>query len=156
MAWQHTAEITTLMQSYWPLAPCTAFLHLHNKMPTMWPLQPLQPNGTPQSPSRTILTILHGSLGTTCIFCHSTAPSNSHIPMWHAWRTQQRIPIPTPGGIPPAPTTGQNNHSYQPPNPSKRYNNDNYCFACGYDIPLWHTSATCNCQKHNHQVGCMC
>jgi len=64
-------------------------------------------------------------------------------------------PIPVPGGIPPAPTTtGRNNRGYQPPNPNKWYNNHNYCFSCGYDIPLWHTSATCNDQKRHHQLGC--
>ena len=63
-------------------------------------------------------------------------------------------PNPTPGGIPPAPTTGQNNRGEHPPNPNKWYNNHNYCFSCGYDIPIWHTSATCNERKRNHQVGC--
>jgi hypothetical protein len=61
-----------------------------------------------------------------------------------------------PAGIPPAPTYGRNisNRGANPPNPNKYYNNQNYCFSCGYDIPLWHTSATCNDQRRHHQVGC--
>ena len=64
--------------------------------------------------------------------------------------------VQTPGGIPPAPTYGRNNSNRgaQPPNPNKYYNNQNYCFSCGYDIPLWHTIATCNNQRPHHQVGC--
>ena len=60
-------------------------------------------------------------------------------------------PAPTTvaAGIPPAPTYDRNN-----PNPNKHFNNLNYCFSCGYDIPLWHTSATCNNRQQHHQVGC--
>ena len=63
---------------------------------------------------------------------------------------------PAAGGIPPAPAYVPNNgnRGAQPPNPNKYYNNQNYCFSCGYDVPLWHTSATCNNQRPNHQVGC--
>ena len=57
-------------------------------------------------------------------------------------------PTTTPTGIPPAP------RSRSTPNPNKYYNNWNYCFSCGYDIPSWHTSTTCNNRKRNHQVGC--
>ena len=28
------------------------------------------------------------------------------------------------------------------------------CFSCGYDIPSWHTSATCDNSKPGHQTGC--
>jgi hypothetical protein len=40
------------------------------------------------------------------------------------------------------------------PNPNKWYNNQNYCYSCGYDVPIWHTSATCNDCKYHHQEGC--
>ena len=29
-----------------------------------------------------------------------------------------------------------------------------YCYSCGYDVPLWHTSITCNYCNHHHQEGC--
>jgi hypothetical protein len=41
-----------------------------------------------------------------------------------------------------------------PPNNNKHFNNHNYCFLCGYDVAIWHTSATCNNAKLNHQTGC--
>ena len=72
------------------------------------------------------------------------------------YTTQPTTP-PLPGGttgIPPAPLQQNNNRGRQPPNPNKWYNNQNYCFSCGYDVPIWHTSATCNDRKPNHQVGC--
>ena len=65
-------------------------------------------------------------------------------------------PTPVPiAGIPPAPApTSAGRGGNAPPNPNKWYNNHNYCFSCGYDVPLWHTSATCNERKRNHQEGC--
>ena len=67
----------------------------------------------------------------------------------------QAPPAPTANAptadIPPAPT---NAHIHTVPNANKWFNNLNYCSSCGYDIPIWHTSATCNDQKPNHQVGC--
>ena len=54
-------------------------------------------------------------------------------------------------GIPPAPANNSRNNQ---PNPNKWYNNHNYCYSCGYDVPIWHTSATCNARKHHHQEGC--
>jgi hypothetical protein len=54
-------------------------------------------------------------------------------------------------GIPPAPTSGSRQN---PPNRNKWYNNTNYCYSCGYDVPLWHTSTTCNYRNHHHQEGC--
>ena len=65
-------------------------------------------------------------------------------------------PAQLPPGIPPPPAqaSGRNNRGQQSPNPNKFYNNQNYCYSCGYDVPLWHTSATCNDQKRHHQVGC--
>jgi hypothetical protein len=56
-------------------------------------------------------------------------------------------------GIPPAPANNSRNNQ---PNPNKWYNNHNYCYSCGYDVPIWHTSATCNARKHHHQEGCTC
>jgi hypothetical protein len=55
------------------------------------------------------------------------------------------------GGIPPAPAAGARNN---PPNRNKWYNNMNYCYSCGYDVPIWHTSLTCNYRNHHHQEGC--
>jgi hypothetical protein len=58
---------------------------------------------------------------------------------------------PAADGILPAPATGSRNN---PPNRNKWYNNMNYCYSCGYDVPIWHTSATCNYRNHHHQEGC--
>ena len=55
------------------------------------------------------------------------------------------------GTIPPAPTRRGGTST---PNSNKQYNNWNMCFSCGYDIPIWHTSATCDNRKPGHQVGC--
>ena len=41
-------------------------------------------------------------------------------------------------GIPavaPMPATQLNNNKF--------FNNHNYCFTCGYDVPVWHTSDSC-------------
>ena len=54
-------------------------------------------------------------------------------------------------GIPPAPAAGSRNN---PPNQNKWYNNMNYCYSCGFDVPLWHTSMTCNYRNHHHQECC--
>ena len=55
-----------------------------------------------------------------------------------------------PGGVPP-PTQTQEYAQ----NPYKRFNNWNMCFTCGFDIPHWHTSATCPFKDEvGHQVGC--
>lgn len=78
-------------------------------------------------------------------------------------RGGQRSPYPntTPAPIAPMPTAGippppapPNNRQNNPPNPNKWYNNHNYCYSCGYDVPIWHTSSTCNDRKRNHQEGC--
>ena len=57
------------------------------------------------------------------------------------------------------PTVGQqpNNIQYRgAPNPTKRFNNWNYCFSCGFDVPAWHNSGTCppGCRKVGHQDNC--
>ena len=65
-------------------------------------------------------------------------------------------PLPLPPGILPsapaaaAPTNGR----AAPMNYNKYFNNHNYCFSCGYDVAIWHTSATCNNPRSNHQTGC--
>ena len=54
------------------------------------------------------------------------------------------------------PTAGRVQHNGQPLNTTKYYNNWNYCFSCGFDVPDWHTSETCppECRKIGHQDGC--
>ena len=52
------------------------------------------------------------------------------------------------------PAANMNGRTNSTPNPNKNYNNWNMCFSCGYDIPSWHTSATCENRKHGHQTGC--
>ena len=69
------------------------------------------------------------------------SPGPSHIPPYSA--ALPAVPPATPGGPRP-----------NPPNPKKYYNNWNYCYSCGYDIPSWHTSQTCNNPKPHHQQGC--
>ena len=59
--------------------------------------------------------------------------------------------LPYGGTRPAANMTGRINYT---PNPKKNYNNWNMCFSCGYDIPIWHTSATCENRKPEHQTGC--
>ncbi len=58
--------------------------------------------------------------------------------------------IPPPAGGIPATVGG-----FQT-NKTKWHNNWNYCYSCGWDIPDWHTSATCpaNYRKKGHQEGC--
>ena len=54
-----------------------------------------------------------------------------------------------PGRVPPPAQTQE-----YAPNPYKRFNNWNMCFTCGFDVPHWHTSATCPFKdKVGHQVG---
>jgi hypothetical protein len=73
-------------------------------------------------------------------------------------RRNNYAPNPAPAaehayGIPPAPTAGSGSRN-NPPNRNKWYNNTNYCYSCGHDVPIWHTSATCNYRNHHHQEGC--
>ena len=63
------------------------------------------------------------------------------------------LPVPTTPlastGIPavaPTPATQLNNNKF--------FNNHNYCFTCGYDVPVWHTSDTCPHPKPGHQRAC--
>ena len=56
---------------------------------------------------------------------------------------------PHPGGV------GGGRGGYNAPNLYKRWNNWNACYSCGFDVPKWHTSATCpwECRKEHHQEG---
>ena len=61
-----------------------------------------------------------------------------------------------PGGsttIPPPPTAVQT-HNPAFSNTTKYYNNMNMCFTCGWDVPAWHTSATCPTPGRYHQHAC--
>lgn len=40
------------------------------------------------------------------------------------------------------------------PNPTKYYNNWNMCCSCGFDVPSWHTSATCPYKRQGHRTDC--
>ena len=63
------------------------------------------------------------------------------------------------GGIPPfrGGTTNTNN-SNRPAysNKVKYYNNWNMCYSCGFDVPNWHTSASCDNpdKKPGHDAAC--
>eukprot|EP00804_Cyclotella_cryptica_P023697 CCRYP_019320-RA/>CCRYP_019320-RA protein AED:0.37 eAED:0.35 QI:0/0/0/1/1/1/6/0/1607 len=39
-------------------------------------------------------------------------------------------------------------------NTTKYFNNWNMCYSCGWDVPHWHTSQTCNNRAPGHQDGC--
>ena len=87
--------------------------------------------------------------GTTA---RAAAPPGGHIPPM-----PQPLPLPPgilPTAIPAAPAAAPANGRTAPMNYTKHFNNHNYCFSCGYDVALWHTSATCNNPKMNHQTGC--
>ena len=47
-----------------------------------------------------------------------------------------------------------NGRPTMPPNPNKRFNNLNYCYSCGFDVAVWHTSTTCPMPNAHHQAGC--
>ena len=66
--------------------------------------------------------------------------------------TTTSITPPLYGGTRPA--ANMNGRTNSTPNPNKNYKNWNMCFSCGYDIPSWHTSATCDNRKQGHQTGC--
>jgi hypothetical protein len=63
-------------------------------------------------------------------------------------------------GIPPPAYGNTNNNSHQGlySNTVKHFNNWNMCFSCGWDVPIWHNSATCpsNCRKNGHQEQVDC
>ena len=72
-----------------------------------------------------------------------------------------------PAVYPPAGPPSRGNCAIPPPakpasnranlaNPIKHFNNWNYCYSCGGDVPAWHSSTTCpaECRKSHHQIGC--
>ena len=72
---------------------------------------------------------------------------------------------PNPSTVPPPASAGRYIPSPSVPNAgtvdrpafsntTKYYNNWNMCFSCGWDLPSWHTSATCDNQLNGHQVRC--
>ena len=68
----------------------------------------------------------------------------------HVGSRQQQFPhiFPQQGGYQ---TQQQKKKS---PNTIKNYNNDNYCYYCGFDIAYWHNSSTCNNKKYKHTSEC--
>jgi len=56
--------------------------------------------------------------------------------------------------LPTLAAAGTANRRNSPLNPNKRFNNLNYCYSCGFDVPIWHTSATCPTPNSHHQPGC--
>lgn len=62
-------------------------------------------------------------------------------------------PLPAPY-LPNMTMAGTANRRITPPNPNKRFNNHNYCYSCGFDVPAWHTSATCPTPNAHHQPNC--
>ena len=73
-------------------------------------------------------------------------PRNNQYP-GQATAPTPYAPAPTAGGtIPPFNGGGSANNNNKPAfsNMVKHYNNWNMCYSCGWDVPSWHTSATCN------------
>ena len=66
------------------------------------------------------------------------------------------VPTGIPGAIPPPARGATAGGGGFQSNVTKWYNNWNYCYTCGYDIPGWHTSQTCpvDCRKWGHQELC--
>ena len=60
-----------------------------------------------------------------------------------------RAPPPLAAPIAPLIPTRQNpratdrNRDNQPPRATRRWDNENYCSSCGYDVAKWHTSKMC-------------
>ena len=48
---------------------------------------------------------------------------------------------------------GNGNNRSNAKHPIKRYENQNYCHSCGFDIASTHTSQTCPKPKQNHQYN---
>eukprot|EP00804_Cyclotella_cryptica_P011139 CCRYP_020834-RA/>CCRYP_020834-RA protein AED:0.37 eAED:0.22 QI:0/0/0/0.66/1/1/3/0/880 len=65
-------------------------------------------------------------------------------------------PAPSAGGYIPPPTIPSTGTIDKPAfsNTTKYYNNWNMCYSCGWDVPQWHTSQTCNNRVPGHQEGC--
>ena len=69
---------------------------------------------------------------------------------------QAVVPVPNACGAIPPPAGGATNANAFKSNTTKHYNNWNYCYTCGWDVPTWHNSSTCpaNYRKNGHQEGC--
>ena len=65
-------------------------------------------------------------------------------------------PVPTAGGYIPPPNmpAAENNKKPAFSNTTKYYNNWNMCYSCGWDVPHWHTSQSCDDRVPGHQTGC--
>jgi hypothetical protein len=74
-----------------------------------------------------------------------TQPSNMAVP-----------PTQSAGGYIPPPTIPNAGTIDKPAfsNTTKYYNNWNMCYSCGWDVPQWHNSQTCNNRVPGHQDGC--
>ena len=59
-------------------------------------------------------------------------------------------PTNAPGQIPPPNNSTFPNQSNDRRNYVKYFNNWNVCFSCGFDVPNWHTSKTCQWRKEGH------
>jgi hypothetical protein len=93
-------------------------------------------------------------------------PTLPNQPPAHLNMPTQNLPLPIRNVQPPtmqpfaAPylpnmnMAGTANRRSSPPNPNKRFNNHNYCYSCGFDVPVWHTSATCPTPNAHHQPNC--
>ena len=55
-----------------------------------------------------------------------------------------------PGQIP-LPSSVTQPRQPAPLNYFKHFNNWNVCFSCGWDVPAWHTSKTCQWRKQGHR-----
>ena len=85
----------------------------------------------------------------------------------YGYGTQYNAPVPAPpmqygsnvppvaGTIPPPAVPAapdRNRPAFS--NTTKYFNNWNMCFSCGWDVPIWHTSKTCDNKCYGHQDGC--
>jgi hypothetical protein len=63
-------------------------------------------------------------------------------------------PAPSAGGFISPPTIPNAGTIDKPAfsNTTKYYNNWNMCYSCGWDVPQWHTSHTCKCNRANTQA----
>ena len=74
------------------------------------------------------------------------APPAVYPPSGPPTRGNRAIPLPAkPAG-----------NRTNPANPVKHFNNWNYCYSCGGDVPAWHISTISSviCCKLFHQIGC--
>ena len=87
---------------------------------------------------------------------------NLHLPgTAHArsYQPQPQKPAPVAAHIPVTPASTLLNQGdpsrvrgNQPPRTVRRWDNENYCYSCGFDVAEWHTSHTCpqSCRRPDH------